>query len=409
MALISLAEARDHVLARCAPRGPVPVPLGDALGCVLAGSVAATEAVPPWANSAMDGYAVRSADVASASGDRPVSLPVVATVAAGAAADTEVGVGQAVRIMTGAPMPPGADAVVMVERTRGGPDATIVEVLDAVAAGRNVRSAGSDIAPGQVVIAGGTVLGPAHLGVLASVNVRRPVVVRRPRVGIISTGDELIDDDRPLAPGQIRESNRPMLVGLARSFGFDAIDLGTVADDRELLSAALVEAAAACDAVATSGGVSMGDFDLVKVVLGELADMAWMQVAIRPAKPFAFGVLDGTPIFGLPGNPVSSLVSLALLGVPGLRRLAGRSDLDLPRVQAVAGPGLGRRPDGRTAYQRVVCRWVDGRLHAHPVSGQGSHQLASAADANALAELPDGDGVAEGAAVTVVLLAPPTT
>jgi molybdopterin biosynthesis enzyme len=132
-----------------------------------------------------------------------------------------------------------------------------------------------------------------------------------------------------------------------------------------------------------------------------------MQVAIRPAKPFAFGVLDGTPVFGLPGNPVSSMVSLALLGVPGLRRLGGRTDLDLPRVPAVAGPGLHRRPDGRTAYQRVVCRWVGSRLHAQPVSGQGSHQLAAAADANGLAELPDGDGVAEGDEVTVVLLSPP--
>ena len=354
----------------------------------------------------MDGYAVRAVDVAWASADQPVSLPVVATVAAGAAADIEVGPGQAVRIMTGAPLPPGADAVVMVERTRGGPDATMVEVLEAVPTGHHIRAAGSDIAPGQLVVPKGTLLGPAHLGVLASVDVRRPVVIPRPRLGVISTGDELVDDGRPLAPGQIRESNRPMLVALARSYGIDAIDLGTVADDRAVLSAALVDAAATCDAVATSGGVSMGDFDLVKVVLGELADMRWMQVAIRPAKPFAFGVLDGTPVFGLPGNPVSSLVSLSLLGVPGLRRLAGRADLDLPRVAAVAGPGLGRRPDGRTAYQRVVCRWVDGRLHAHPVVGQGSHQLASAADANALAELPDGDGVAEGAELTVVLLAP---
>lgn len=405
--MIPFAEAREHVLARCAPRGPAPAPLADALGCVLAGPVVAPEAVPPWANSAMDGFAVRAADVAGAGPDSPVDLPVVATVAAGAAADVEVGPGQAVRIMTGAPMPPGADAVVMVERTRGGPDATVVQVLEAVAAGRNVRLAGSDIAAGQQVLAAGTLLGPAHLGVLASVNVRRPVVVPRPRLGVISTGDELVDDDRPLAPGQIRESNRPMLVALARSFGIDAIDLGTVPDDHDLLTTALVDAAASCDAVATSGGVSMGDFDLVKVVLGELADMRWMQVAIRPAKPFAFGVLDGTPVFGLPGNPVSSLVSLALLGVPGLRRLAGRADLDLPRVTAVAGPGLERRPDGRTAYLRVVCRWDAGRLVATPVHGQGSHQLASAADANGLAELPDGPGVAAGDDVSVVVLAPP--
>jgi molybdopterin biosynthesis enzyme len=151
----------------------------------------------------------------------------------------------------------------------------------------------------------------------------------------------------------------------------------------------------------------MGDFDLVKVVLDELAEMRWMQVAIRPAKPFAFGVIGATPVFGLPGNPVSSMVSLALLGVPGLRRLAGRADLDLPRVTAIAGDGLGRRPDGRTAYLRVRCRWEDGRLVATPVVGQGSHQLAAAAGANALAELPDGDGVGPGEPVTVVLLALP--
>ncbi len=409
MAMIPFAEARDYVLARCSPRGPVSVALNDAAGCVLAGPVVAPEAVPPWANSAMDGYAVRSADVAGASGDQPVSLRVLDTVAAGAGATVAVTAGGAVRIMTGAPMPPGADAVVMVERTRGGPDAQVVDVLEAVAEGRNIRLAGSDIEAGDTVLESGTLLGPAHLGVLASANVRRPVVIPRPRVGVISTGDELIDDGRPLAPGQIRESNRPMLVALARSFGVDAVDLGTVPDDRDALAEALTNAAATCDAVATSGGVSMGDFDLVKVVLNDLAEMRWMQVAIRPAKPFAFGVLDGTPVFGFPGNPVSSMVSMALLGVPGMRRLAGRSDLDLPRVQAIAGPNLTRRPDGRTAYVRVICRWVDGRLVAEPVHGQGSHQLAAAAHANALAELPDGPGVGEGGEVTVVLLTLPPT
>ncbi|MCB0958479.1 MAG: molybdopterin molybdotransferase MoeA [Acidimicrobiales bacterium] len=405
--MIPLAEAREHVLARCSPRGPVPVALADAHGCVLAGPVVAPEAVPPWANSAMDGYAVRAADVAGAAHAAPVSLAVVDTVHAGAAATVEVGAGQAVRIMTGAPVPPGADAVVMVERTRGGPHAAAVEVLDAVEAGRNVRAVGSDIAAGTVVLGAGTLLGPAHLGVLASVGVRRPVVIPRPRLGVISTGDELVDDDRPLGPGQIRESNRPMLVALARSFGVDAVDLGTVPDDAEAIEAALVAGAGTCDAIATSGGVSMGDVDLVKVVLDRIAEVRWMQVAIRPAKPFAFGVLDGTPIFGLPGNPVSSMVSLSLLGVPGLRRLAGRADLDLPRVAAVAGADLGRRPDGRTAYLRAVARWHEGRLVATPVTGQASHQLASAADANVLVELPDGDGVAAGDEVVAVVLGLP--
>lgn len=405
--MIPFEEARRHVLDRCAPLGPVTVALEDALGCVLAAPVHAVDAVPPFANSAMDGFAVRAADVASASAGAPVALPVVDTVAAGSGATVAVGPGQAVRIMTGAPVPAGADAIVPVEATAGGPEATTIEILEPTTAGRHVRAAGSDVPAGAQVIDAGTLLGPAHLGVLASVGVRRPAVVRRPRLAVISTGDELVDDDRPLGPGQIRESNRPTLVALARSLGIDAEDLGTVADDRGALTAALRGAAATHDAVATSGGVSMGDFDLVKVVLGELADMRWMQVAIRPAKPFAFGVLDGTPVFGLPGNPVSSLVSLALLAVPGLRTLAGRADLDLPRVPAVAGPGLERRPDGRTTYLRVVCRWDGGRLRADPVGGQGSHHLAAAAEANALAVLPDGPGVPEGGEVTVVLLAPP--
>ncbi len=405
--MIPFAEARTQVVERCSPLAPRLTELIDALGCVRVATAVAPEAVPPFANSAMDGFALQAADVAEASAERPVRLTVTATVAAGAAADRSVEPGTAIRIMTGAPIPLGADAVVPVEQTRGGPDAIEVEVLERVDGGRHVRAAGSDIAAGAEVVAAGTVLGPAHLGVLASVGVRRPLVVPRPRLGVLSTGDELVDDDRPLAPGQIRESNRPTLVALARSFGIDAVDLGTVADDRDALRVALTDAARSCDAVATSGGVSMGDFDLVKVVLAELADMRWMQVAIRPAKPFAFGVLDGTPVFGLPGTPVSSMVSLALLGVPGRRRMGGRADddLDLPRVTAVAGPGLGRRADGRTAYLRVRCSWRrDGRLLAEPVVGQGSHHLAAAAGANALAVLPDGPGVEAGDDVTVVLL-----
>lgn len=200
-----------------------------------------------------------------------------------------------------------------------------------------------------------------------------------------------------------------MLVALARTFGVDAVDLGTVPDDREAIESALVGAAASCDAVVSSGGVSMGDFDLVKVVLDELAEMRWMQIAIRPAKPFAFGVLDGTPVFGLPGNPVSSLVSLALLGVPGLRRLAGRADLDLVRATAVLGADTGRHDDRRTTYLRAVCRWDRETLVAVPVSGQSSHQLGSAADANALIELPPGTAADLGDRATVVLLAPPAT
>lgn len=405
--MIPFAEARRHVLYRCEPLAPAARPLDDALGAVLAEAAVAPEPVPPFANSGMDGYAVRAADVAGAAEGRPVRLRVAGTIAAGAPPDIPVEPGTAVRIMTGAPVPPGADAIVMVERsTRVGEHE--VDLTQAVPAGLHVRAAGSDVGRGDEVVAAGTLLHPAHLGVLASVGLRHPVVVPRPRVAVISTGDELVDDDRPLGPGEIRESNRPTLVAAARAYGVDAFDLGTVADDRDALAAALTAAAADHDAVITSGGVSMGDFDLVKVVLGELADMRWMQVAIRPAKPFAFGLLDGTPVFGLPGNPVSSLVSLSILGVPGLRRLAGRADLDLTHVTARAGAGLERRVDGRTAYVRVLCRWEGGTLVAEPVHAQGSHQLAATASANALAVLPDGPGAPEGADVTVVLLHPPS-
>ena len=384
---------------------PVALDLIDARGCVLADAVIATSDVPPFANSAMDGYAVRAADVATATDHSPVRLRVVGTLAAGAAPDVPVGPWEAVRIMTGAPMPPGADAIVIVERSKLVDDGSHVDLAEASGPGRHVRSAGEDVAVGDEVLAAGTRLGPAHLGVLASLGIRRPVVVPRPRVAVLSTGDELVDDDRPLLPGQIRESNRPTLVAALRSYGFDAVDVGTVADDRDRLAEAFTNAARDHDAVVSSGGVSMGDFDLVKAVLADLADMTWMQVAIRPAKPFAFGVLDGTPVFGLPGNPVSSLVSLSMLAVPGLRRLAGRRDLDLPRVVAMAGPGLTRRVDGRTALIRVACTWDgNGRVHAVPVHAQGSHQLAASAGANGLAVLPDGPGVVEGDPVTVVLI-----
>lgn len=399
---VSFEQARQHVIDRCAPLAARPVAVDDALGCVLAQDVVAREPVPPFANSAMDGFAVRSADLAGASEARPVRLAVIDTVLAGAAALVEVRAGTAVRIMTGAPLPAGADAVVPVERSApAGPEH--VDLHEAPVRGAHVRPAGDDVPAGSRVLTAGTLLRPGHLGLLASVGRRRPTVIPRPRVGVISTGDELVDDDRPLGPGQIRESNRPTLVAAARSYGVDAIDLGSVADDHDAIATAIAEAAASCDAVLTSGGVSMGDVDLVRVVLDELADMVWMQVAIRPAKPFAFGVLRGTPVFGLPGNPVSSLVSLSLLAVPGLRRRAGRDDLDLPRVVAVAGSDLVRRPDGRTSFLRVSCVWADGRLVAQPVGAQGSHHLAAAASADGLAVLPDGPGVAAGDAIDVIL------
>jgi molybdopterin molybdotransferase len=401
--VISLEEARERVLADCRPRTPVPVGLDDALGLVLAEDIDAGEAVPPFASSAMDGYAVRAADVAAAGASSPARLRVIGTLAAGAAPTTPVGAGQALRIMTGAPFPPGADAVAIVETTRA--DGDDVEILAPVSAGANVRPAGEDLADGQRVFDAGVTLGPGHLGVLASIGRERVTVVPAPVVGVLSTGDELIEGGAPLQAGQIRDSNRRTLLGLLRRDGFVAVDLGIARDVEADIRSRLEGATASCDAVLSSGGVSMGDFDYVKKVLDELGDMNWMQVAIRPAKPFAFGTIAGTPIFGLPGNPVSSMVSYELLARPGLRRLAGQPDAALRRssVKAVAGSDLRRPDDERVTFVRVVAATgPDGRTVVLPAGGQGSNLLWPMALANALAVLPPGPGVAAGDEVDIL-------
>jgi molybdenum cofactor synthesis domain-containing protein len=222
---------------------------------------------------------------------------------------------------------------------------------------------------------------------------------------VLSTGDELVEGNVPLQPGQLRDSNRHALIPMLAEAGCEPVDLGLIRDDRAAITAAIEDAVASCDALLTSGGVSMGDFDEVKAALSERADdMRWMQIAIRPAKPFAFGTLDGTPVFGLPGNPVSSIISFELLARPALRKMMGHVDdaLDRPVMRAIADDALRRRPDGKTHYARVVIDARDGRLHVRSAGGQGSHQLAAMAAANALAVLPDGDGAVAGDEVDVI-------
>lgn len=404
MALVPLSEAQAHVLAACAPLHPSAVRLADALGLVASVEVRAEAQVPPFDNSAMDGYAVRAGDTAAGAGG-PVELVDLGTLPAGSASDLTVGPGQALRIMTGAPMPDGADAVVMVERTEQGPTPGTVRIEGPVEEGTSVRRAGSDVDLGDVVVSPGTVLTPGLLGVLASLGAARAPVHRRPKVGVVSTGDELVSPGEALGPGQIRDANRPMLLALVAQVGCTPVDLGIVGDDRDALVAAVSDGVAACDALVTSGGVSVGDFDLSKAVLDELGEMRWMQIAIRPAKPFAFGLVEGTPVFGLPGNPVSSLVSFELLARPGLRKLLGHRELHRPEILAVADADLARVPDGKVHYVRVVATvGGDGRVHVRPVSGQRSHQLAAMAEADALVVLPDGDGVGAGAEVAALLL-----
>ena len=402
--MIPLDEARAVVLAGCTIGHPRAVPLADALGLVTSVDIESAEAVPPFDNTAVDGFAVRAADTTGASADTPALLSIVGTLAAGAAPDLVVGPGQAVRIMTGAPVPAGADAVVMVERTTVTDDGAIVAVDMAVEPGDHLRHAGDDLQAGQQVFPAGTALTPAHLGVLASVGVRRVPVHPRPRVGVLSTGDELVDGPEPLGPGQIRDSNRRMLLALVARADCEPVDLGRIADDEEAIAAAFEAGAADCDALISSGGVSMGDFDFVKVVLDRLGDMRWMQVAIKPAKPLAFGTIGATPVFGLPGNPVSSLVSFELFARPGLRKMLGHAALDRTRLTAVADEDLRRRPDGKTQFARVVTTYVDGVFHVRSTGRQGSHQLAATAAANALAVLRDGEGVGAGEAVEIVPL-----
>lgn len=402
--MIPLEVAQAKVIGACVPLAPRRVLLDDALGCVTAERVMADDAVPPFANTAMDGYAVRAADTAGA----PVVLEVLSTAAAGSDPGVMVGEGQAVRIMTGAPMPEGADAVVMVEATEpAGDSGSAVRILEAAAQGDYVRPAGEDLPAGSEVFPSKTVLGPGHIGVLASIGVTEVCVFPRVRVGVLSYGDELVEGTRKLKVGEIRDSNRHALLALARESGFEPVDLGIAPDDEARIAAAVEKGVGECDAVLTSGGVSVGDFDYVKVVLDRLSagEMSWMQVAIKPAKPLAFGVVEGTPVFGLPGNPVSSMVSFELFARPALRRMMGFEELHRPRIRAIADEPLRRSPDGKLHLQRVVVApGTDGLHHVRPSGGQGSHMLRAMALANALALVPDGKGVEAGEPVEVLLL-----
>lgn len=402
--MITVTEARHPVLSSCRPLEPRPVPAAAALGEVLADRVTAPLALPAFANSAMDGYALRACDTQNA----PVRLRVIGRVLAGELHREAVSEGEAVRIMTGAPLPPGADAVCMIERTSVVDDGTIAVIDKALAAGTNVRMAGEDIAAGSEVFESGTRLGPAHLGVLSSLGIDSVLCFPRPTVGVLSTGDELSEGPGPLAAGKIRDANRPALLAQLGRDGFGTVDLGVVGDHRDLLAAALDSGASSCDAVVASGGVSVGDRDVVKAVLDELdVGSHWMQVAVKPAKPFAFGVFGPrqVPVFGLPGNPVSALVSYELFVRPALRQMAGHLVLDRPRLAAVADADFLRRPDGKQHLVRAALRSApDGTLRARPSGGQDSHMLRAMAMANGLAVLPDGEGTLRGGNLEVMLL-----
>jgi molybdenum cofactor synthesis domain-containing protein len=342
----------------------------------------------------MDGYAVRAVDTRGA----PVRLRVLGTLPAGGDPDQfKVEPGTSVRIMTGAAIPSGANAIAKVEITHS-EDSDCVTIEESVPEGEHVRPSGEDVGAGQLVFPAGTLLGPGHVGVLAAIGRNQVLVTPRPCVGVFSTGDELVEAGIALRPGQVRDANRHALLGLLRQAGFASLDLGLVRDDIAMIEETLRDGVARCDAIVSSGGVSMGDFDFVKLVLDRLGDMHAMQVAIKPAKPLAFGVIGDVP---------SSMVSFELFARPGLRQMAGFADDELshPMVMALAAEPLRRRSDGRTHFMRVTAvRRQDGRYLVRSAGGQQSNQLRAMALADALAIVPDGEGIDAGSAVEIMLL-----
>lgn len=402
--LKSVEQHLADILDGVGPIAPLDLQLLDAHGCILSETVTADVDLPPFDNSSVDGYAVRVADVATAGPASPVQLPVVGDVAAGSQATYTVQPGLCVRIMTGAPVPVGADAVVPLEWTDGGIAA--VTITEAPDAGAHIRRRGEDVRTGQSVLEAGTRLGPGQLGLLAAVGRDRVVVRPRPRVVIISTGSELVEPGSRTAAGQIHESNSYLLTTAAREAGALAFRVGIVPDDARSLTNAIEDQLIRADLVLTSGGVSVGAYDVVKEVLSRLGTVTFDSVAMQPGKPQGYGTVgpDKTPIITLPGNPVSSFVSFEVFVRPVIRRMLGVEPLHRPSVRAVCEEGFGS-PAGRRQFMRGWLDVTEGRYVVRPVGGAGSHLVGGLAHSNALIVVPEGvTEVAEGSAVEVMVL-----
>ncbi len=383
--MLSVEEAVARVMAQVTTGATERVFLADALGRVLRETVVAPGPVPRFANSAMDGYALRATEV-------PGTLEVLETIAAGGVATRIVGPGQASRIMTGAPVPEGADAVVMVEDTRVEGDRVVVATHARV--GQHVRPLGADVREGEAVLQPGTILSPGAIGLLATLGCPSVRVAARPRVAILSTGDEVVEPGFALGPGQIHSSNTHSLTAQVRAAGGLPVDLGTVRDDPRAIAEAFAAAASVGDLVVSTGGVSVGDFDHVKGAIG--SGMDFWKVAMKPGKPLAYGRVGGKPCFGLPGNPVSCMVNFYQFVRPVLRAMTGDPHPFLPVVDAHLSRPVKRAP-GRVEFLRVALSRHDGQLLATPVGGhQGSGNVRSMAEAHGFALL-DADGtVIEG-------------
>jgi len=401
--LLTVAQARERILDRVVALDSETVALPEARGRVLAEEIRSERDVPPFANSAMDGYAVRARDVAQASAAQPVRLRVLGEIRAGAAPPGSVQPQTALRIMTGAMIPDGSDAVVRVEDTAEH-DGT-VDVRVPVAAGTSLRAAGSDLHRGDLLATAGRVVKPGLIGVLASAGRAAVQCVRRPRVLVLTTGDELREPGEALGPGQITNTNRYTLLAAVQDAGGIVIDAGVARDERGDLIERL-GAAGDADLVVTTGGVSMGAYDLVRGLLEEREAVRFWQVALRPGKPLMFATIGGVPLIGLPGNPVSTLVAFELFVRPALLKLQGRTDLERPRLTAIAEEQL-HNPPHLEQYFRGIARHDGARLLVRLTGDQGSHVLRSMADANCLIVVPLGTSeVAAGSPVEILPLGP---
>jgi len=392
--MITVEEATAQVLTRIAVLEPERVPLLAALGRVLAEDVISDIDVAPFDNSAMDGYAVRYADVASASAESPVTLKVVEHIPAGVAPARLVGPGEASRIMTGAPVPGGADAVVMVERTRAGENAGstggTVEILAPAKPGEHIRGRAEEVRAGDSVLLAGERIGPAAIGLAASVGHAELLVRRRPRVAVVSTGDELVEVTERPGPGKIRNSNSYSLAAQVLEAGGEPHVLG-VARDNEDDTRALLSRAPEFDLMVTTGGVSMGDFDVVKKVLEEIGELEFWRVAMRPGAPQTFGTIGGTPFFGLPGNPTSTMVGFEMFVRPAIRKMAGFTALSRPRAVATLTHDVTKKAD-RRYFLRARLTATGGGNYAVAVSGnQSSAMLTAMHRGNCLMSLPEGE------------------
>ena len=386
--MISVEEALTRILAEIAALPVSHVPLADALRLVLAEDVVAQEDIPPFHNSAMDGFALLSTDSQLRDGEPP-RLQIIGEVAAGYVAEQKVVEGTAMRIMTGAPVPAGADAVIQVELTRSeGPHSPWVEILETVPPGNNVRPAGEDMHKGQTVLVRGNEIGPREIGVLATLGWATVPVIRRPHVAIVGTGDEVIDVHEALQPGKIRNSNSYLLEAAVRQAGAVPHRLGVARDTVESLREKFAEAMQH-DLILTSGGVSVGDFDLVKNIMTEQGEMHFWRINMRPGKPVAFGHIGKIPLLGLPGNPVSAAVTFELFGRPVIRKMLGHTRLVRPQIDVIVADGVSDRAM-RRHYVRARVEWRDGHFVAHTTGNQGSNIMTSLLNANALVIVPEG-------------------